>query len=99
MAAIEHIMQTLAPYLTSLSAYDGQEPPDAYYVKLRNINEITWPMAVASFDAVARTNNMKSKIVGRFHPVPAQNSYNGNNAINNKAEFLNWLQGKYWEVM
>src|ERR1043165_6550625 len=99
MAAIEHVMQTLAPYLASLPAYDGQEPPDVYYVKLRNINEIARPMAVAGFDAVTRTNNMKSKMVGRFHPVPAQNPYNGNNAINNKAEFLNWLQGKYWEVI
>ena len=34
MAAIEHVMQTLAPYLASLPAYDGQEPPDAYYVNL-----------------------------------------------------------------
>ena len=99
MAAIEHVMQTLASYLASLPAYDGQEPPDAYYVKLRNINEIAQPMAVASFDAVARTNNMKSKMVGRFHPVPAQNPYNSNNAINNEIEFLNWLQGKYWKVM
>src|SRR5436190_10072710 len=99
MAAIEHVMQTLAPYLASLPAYDGQEPPDAYYVKLRNINEIARPMAVAGFDAVARTNNMKSKMVGRFHPVPAQNPYNGNNAINNEAKFLNWLQGKYRKVM
>src|ERR1044072_8109313 len=99
MAAIEHVMQTLAPYLASLPAYDGQEPPNAYYVKLRNINEIAQPMAVAGFDAVARTNNMKSKMVGRFHPVPAQNPYNGNNAINNEAEFLNWLHGKYRKVM
>src|ERR1044072_4680809 len=99
MAAIEYVMQTLAPYLASLPAYDGQEPPDAYYVKLRNINEIVRPMAIAGFDAVARTNNMKSKMVGRFHPVPAQNPYNGNNAISNEAEFLNWLQGKYREVM
>ena len=56
-------------------------------------------MAVTSFDVVARTNNMKSKMVGRFHPISAQNPYNGNNAINNETEFLNWLQDKYREVM
>jgi hypothetical protein len=42
---------------------------------------------------------MKGKMTGRFHPVPVNNPYNGNNPINNEAEFLNWLQGKYWEVM
>ncbi|CAG8494451.1 17353_t:CDS:2 [Cetraspora pellucida] len=73
MAAIEHVIQTLALYLASLPAYDGQETPDSYYVKLRNINEITWPMAVTGFDAVTRINNMK--------------------------KFLNWLQGKFQEVM
>jgi hypothetical protein len=99
MAAIEHVMQMLAPHLASLPDYDGQEPPDTYYIKLRNINELARPMAVAGFDAVARTNNMKSKMIGRFHPVPAQNPYNGNNNIVTEAEFLNWLQGKYREVM
>src|SRR4051794_10227522 len=38
MAAIEHVMQTLAPHLASLLDYDGQESPDTYYIKLRNIN-------------------------------------------------------------
>ena len=95
MAAIEHVMQMLAPHLASLPDYDGQEPPDTYYIKLRNINELVQPMAVAGFNPLARTNNMKSKMVGRFHPVPAQNPYNGNNNIVTEAEFLNWLQGKY----
>jgi hypothetical protein len=99
IAAIEHVMQTLAPRLASLPDYDGQEPPDTYYIKLRNINETARPMAVAGFDPLARTNNMKSKMVGRFHPVPAQNPYNGNNNIVTEAEFQNWLQGKYQEVM
>ncbi|RIA95392.1 hypothetical protein C1645_734109 [Glomus cerebriforme] len=55
--------------------------------------------AVAGFNAQARANKMIGKMTGRFHPVPVQNPYNGNNAINNEAEFLNWLQGKYQEVM
>ena len=42
---------------------------------------------------------MKGKMTGRFHPVLSQNSYNGNANINSEAEFLNWLQGKYWEVI
>ena len=38
-------------------------------------------------------------MTGRFHLIPVNNPYNGNNPINNETEFLNWLQGKYWEVM
>ena len=42
---------------------------------------------------------MKEKMTGRFHPVPATNPYNAGNAIVTEPEFLNWLQGKYREVM
>ncbi|PKC51457.1 hypothetical protein RhiirA1_483693 [Rhizophagus irregularis] len=36
---------------------------------------------------------------GRFIPVPVNNPYNGNAPINTEPEFLNWLQGKYRDVM
>ena len=61
------------------------------YAKLRNINEIVWPLAVAGFDAVARTNKMRERMTGRFHPVSVNNPYNANAPINNEPEFLNWL--------
>src|SRR5215471_15960934 len=35
MAAIQDVMQVLAPRLVALPDYDGQEPPDLYYQKLR----------------------------------------------------------------
>ncbi|CAB4435830.1 unnamed protein product [Rhizophagus irregularis] len=99
MAAIQDVMQTLAPLLAQLPNYDGQEPPDSYYQKLRGINETAHPLAVAAFNAAARTNVMQSKMIGRFQPVLANNPYNANAAINTEAEFLNWLQGKYRDVM
>ena len=94
-----HINQLLTLAFAALPFYDGQEEPDSYYTKFRNINETVRPLAVAGFDAVARTNKMREKMTGRFHPVPVNNPYNANAPINNEAEFLNWLQGKYWEVM
>src|SRR6185295_7147233 len=94
-----HINQLLIPVFTTLPFYDGQEEPDSYYAKLRNINETARPLAVAGFDALARSNKMREKMTGRFHPVPVNNPYNGNNPINNEPEFLNWLQGNYREVM
>ena len=99
MAAIQHIMQTLALRLVSLANYDGQEPPDTYYAKLRGINETARLLAVGGFNAAAKTDVMKSKMSGRFFPVSAQNLYNANTNIVTEAEFFNWLQGKYREVM
>ncbi|CAB5367552.1 unnamed protein product [Rhizophagus irregularis] len=99
MATIQDVMHTIAPSLANLPNYDGQEPPDSYYQKLRNINELARPLAVAAFNAATRANIMKNKMSGRFLPVPANNPYNGNAAINTEAEFLNWLQGKYRDEM
>ncbi|EXX60236.1 hypothetical protein RirG_181770 [Rhizophagus irregularis DAOM 197198w] len=38
-------------------------------------------------------------MTGRFIPVPVNNPYNANAAINTEPEFLNWLQGKYRDVI
>src|SRR5919205_1375594 len=51
MAAIQDVMQVLAPRLAALPDYDGQEPPDSYYQKLRSINETARPLNVAAFNA------------------------------------------------
>src|SRR5277367_2490496 len=99
MVTIVDVNQLVTLAFTALPFYNGQEEPDSYYAKLRNINELAWPLAVAGFNAAARANKMKEKMTGRFHPVPANNPYNVVNAINTEPEFLNWLQGKYREVM
>jgi hypothetical protein len=99
MANMVDVNKLLMPQLAVLPFYDGQEDPDSYYAKLRNINESARPLAVGGFNAAARAEIMKGKMTGRFHPVPAQNPYNGNAAINSEAEFLNWLKGKYQAIM
>ncbi|GET65004.1 hypothetical protein GLOIN_2v1885507 [Rhizophagus irregularis DAOM 181602=DAOM 197198] len=99
MATIQDVMHTISPGLAQLPFYDGQEPPDSYYQKLRAVNEMARPLAVAVFNAAMRCSVMKNKMSGRFIPVPANNPYNANAAINTEPEFLNWLQGKYRDVM
>ncbi|POG58850.1 hypothetical protein GLOIN_2v1885507 [Rhizophagus irregularis DAOM 181602=DAOM 197198] len=99
MATIQDVMHTISPGLAQLPFYDGQEPPDSYYQKLRAVNEMASPLAVAVFNAAMRCSVMKNKMSGRFIPVPANNPYNANAAINTEPEFLNWLQGKYRDVM
>jgi hypothetical protein len=98
MATMVDVNKLLRPQLSALPFYDGQEEPDSYYAKLRTINESARPLGVAGFNPLERTNMMKGKMTGRFHPVPANNPYTGN-VINNEPEFLNWLQGKFREVM
>ena len=56
-----HVNQLLTLAFTALSFYDGQEEPDSYYAKLRNINETTRPLNVAGFNALARSNKMREK--------------------------------------
>ena len=99
MATLVDVNQLITPAYSAIPFYDGQEEPDSYYAKLRNINELAQPLAVVNFNAAARTNKMKEKMTGRFHPVPGTNPYNTGNAIITEPEFLNWLQGKYREVM
>ncbi|RHZ84679.1 hypothetical protein Glove_78g138 [Diversispora epigaea] len=99
MAAIQEVMKIISTRLSTISDYDGQEPPDIYYNKLRNINESCRPLACVAFDAAERTNVMKGKMTGRFFPVPAQNPYNTNANIVTEAEMLNWIQGRYREIM
>src|SRR5688572_15375370 len=93
------VYKLIDPQFASLLYYNGQEDPDSYYAKLKIINESVRPLAVAGFNAEARANKMKEKMTGRFHPVPVNNPYNGNNPIIYEAEFLNWLQGKFREIM
>ena len=99
MANMVQVNKLLTPAFATLPFYDGQEEPDSYYAKMRNINELARPLAVANFNTQARSNKMREKMTGRFHPVPVNNPYNANNPINNEPEFLNWLQGKYRELM
>ncbi|RHZ84713.1 hypothetical protein Glove_78g207 [Diversispora epigaea] len=99
MVAIQDVMQTISPRLAILPDYDGQEPPHTYYTKLRAINETARPLGVAAFNDAEKANVMKSKMTGRFFPVPAQNSYNTNANIVTEAEVYNWMQGKYQETM
>ena len=91
MANMVTVNKLIIPAFSTLPFYDRQEEPDSYYAKLRNINELARPLAIAGFNALARSNKIREKITGRFHPVPINNLYNANNPINNEPEFLNWL--------
>ncbi|CAB5205597.1 unnamed protein product [Rhizophagus irregularis] len=56
MATIQDVMHTISPGLAQLPFYDGQEPPDSYYQKLRAVNEMARPLAFAGFNAAMSTH-------------------------------------------
>ncbi|RHZ81881.1 hypothetical protein Glove_117g628 [Diversispora epigaea] len=99
MAAIQEVMKIISTRLSTISDYVGQEPPDIYYNKLRNINESCRPLECVAFDAAQRANVIIGKMAGKFFPVPAQNPYNANANIVTEAEMLNWMQGRYREII
>ena len=99
MAAIQEVMKIISTRISAIPDYDGQEPPDTYYNKLRNVNESCRPLGCNAFDTAQRTNVIKGKMASRFFPVPAQNPYNANANIVTEAEMLNWMQGRYREIM
>ena len=79
MATMVDVNQLLTPAFSALPFYDGQEEPDSYYAKLRNINETARPLAVVGFNALARSNKMREKMTGRFHQDPELLVYRSGN--------------------
>ncbi|GBC10224.1 hypothetical protein RclHR1_09450008 [Rhizophagus clarus] len=75
MATIQDVMHTLASLLAQLPNYDGQEPPDVYYQKLKNINEMARLLAVTVFNSAVKCQVMINKMTGRFAPVLVNDPY------------------------
>src|SRR4051812_20356239 len=107
MAAVHEIYQMLAPALGQVPDYTGIETPDEYIQKITNIFESAGSVITNANNANANTfvdaqkcDILKSKMGGKFSPVPANDPYTGGNPpINTPATFTVWLQHKYREVM
>ncbi|PKC52195.1 hypothetical protein RhiirA1_482062 [Rhizophagus irregularis] len=96
---IQNLNQNIFNLQQQIFILQNNAPVNIATIQLRHINELARSLAVAGFNAAMRANVMKNKMTGRFIPVPANNPYNENSAINTEAEFLNWLQGKYRDLM
>ncbi|RHZ68662.1 hypothetical protein Glove_294g4 [Diversispora epigaea] len=69
MAAIQEVMKIISTRISAIPDYDGQEPPDTYYNKLRNVNESCRPLGCNAFDVAQRTNIIKGKMAGRYREI------------------------------
>ncbi|RIA91218.1 hypothetical protein C1645_822376 [Glomus cerebriforme] len=82
--------------------YTGQEPPDEYLNKIWNsIAHLEADMTAletanaGDFTDAIKCGLLKSKLVGKYIPVPAQDPYNGNANIDTPARLQAWMNSKY----
>lgn len=104
MASTADALQVVGPELAKIPSYVGQETPDEYITKidqiLSSIQNLTTDGAVmandranASITPVDILNVYKSKMGGKFAPVPDE--YPAGTNIDRKARFMNWLNYKF----
>ncbi|CAG8556167.1 277_t:CDS:2 [Paraglomus occultum] len=97
------VLKLIQPALASISPYIGQEPPDDYFDKVIQ----SWAFAeghmtvlenahAGDFDDAVKCTILKSKMAGKYAPVPANDPYTiGNPAINSPATLRVWARTKY----
>jgi hypothetical protein len=102
-ASRQHIYLTIGQTLQQIPQYTGQEAPDDYCKKIDQAIHFANTVIVDANTAHAntftdghKTDIYKSKMAGKFAPVPVQ--HNGNN-IDTVDQFKNWLRVKYQQEM
>src|SRR5271170_603906 len=75
MAAIHDVFQVMAPLLSQIPQYIGQEPPDEYYNKLMQVITYGNAIAPAGFNDGIKITILAGKMAGKF--IPPQPFNNG----------------------
>ncbi|CAB5376580.1 unnamed protein product [Rhizophagus irregularis] len=82
--------------------YSGQEPPDEYLDNIWNsIVHLEPDMTdlenanAGDFNDAIKCGLLKTKLAGKYIPVPAQDPYNGNANIDTPARLQAWMNSKY----
>jgi len=95
MATLQDVMSSLSPLIAQIPQYIGQEPPDEYYNKIVQVFAYGGALGVVGFNDGVKAEILKSKMSGKYTPVPAQ--YPAGTNIDTPARFLAWLRHKYHE--
>ncbi len=99
------VLNLITPILARIPSYTGQCPPDEY---IDNIIQ-SWSFASGHMAALNQVNAddfndeyictlLKSKMSGKYAPVPAQDPFNGNADINSPDSLRTWLRSKYRDL-
>ena len=97
------IYNTIATIFAKHEQYTGQESPDDYLDKIWNSISHLEPNMTAlenatagDFDDAIKFGLLKSKLGGKYIPVPVNDPYTGGNpAINSPATLRTWMRAKY----
>src|SRR5215216_90463 len=96
------LYNTIATIFAKHEQYTGQESPDDYLDKIWNSISHLEPNMTAlenvnagDFDDAIKLGLLKSKLGGKYIPVPANDPYNGANPINSPASLRTWMRSKY----
>ncbi|RHZ77139.1 hypothetical protein Glove_185g89 [Diversispora epigaea] len=89
-------MSSMAPLLAQILQYIGQEPPDDYINKVIQVFSYGTSLGVGAFNDGVKANVLKSKMSGKYAPVPAQ--YPAGTNIDTPARFRAWLRHRYHEL-
>jgi hypothetical protein len=95
MATLQDVMSSLSPLIAQIPQYIGQEPPDEYYNKIVQVFAYGSALAVVGFNDAVKAEILKSKMSGKYTPVPAE--YPAGTNIDTPTRFLAWLKHKYHE--
>ncbi|CAG8601918.1 1570_t:CDS:1 [Ambispora gerdemannii] len=102
-ASRQHIYQTIQTSLAHIPNYIGQESPDDYCNKIQQAISFTNTMIADvnnananTFTDVHKADIYKSKMAGKYVPVPAQHPAGTN--IDTSALFRAWFRHKYYEL-
>ena len=98
MAAIQDVMNAMAPLLAREEPYVGQEPPDDYFNRISQLFAYGDTLGVGAFNPAVKTNVLASKMAGRFMPPNSFNNASGV-AVVTPVLFQQWLRDTYQQVM
>src|SRR5277367_2056763 len=94
---LQHVMNAMAPLLSQILQYTGQEPPDSYYSKVMQVFNYGDRLVFVGFNDAMKTHILAGKMSEKFtSPNPFNNAAAA--AVNTPALFLAWLQATYHAV-
>ena len=95
MATIQEVMAVVTPLIAPILQYIGQEPPEDYVNKIKQLyNCGSTVNVVAAFNDTVKTQILASKMKEKYIPPNPFNNQAGV-VVNTPALFLAWLNTEY----
>src|SRR5271170_3782504 len=87
---LQHVMNAMAPLLSQIPQYTGQEPPDSYFSKVMQVFNYSDRLAFVGFNDAMKTHILAGKMSEKFVPPQLFNNAAAV-AVVTLALFIVWL--------